>query len=149
MVYIIGEAVHDLDDIIGRIREDKTNFLKNGDKAGSSVASVILGEVQRDPKKDYSDENITKILRGLRKMTLKSPEVDHLLIALVDTYIPPPVSDGDAMNWLFLNGYDKDTIKAMGKRAYSIMGMMKKAFDGREFNTSAIKDLIDEAIGED
>ncbi len=145
MVYIIGEScpVEVGGDIIGRINVDKKNFIMNGDKMGLSACRIILGEIQRDPNKNYTDENVTKILRGLRKMTLKNPVPDTLLIALIDTYIPGPVSDVELYAWMSSSGFADHKIKEMGKKAYSIIGMAKKFFGDREINSDGLKGHID------
>lgn len=145
MVYIIGESCPNIGDgdIMSRIEFDKKNFLLNGDKAGLSSCRLILGEIQRDPNKNYSDENVTKILRSLRKMTLKNPVPDTLLISLIDTYVPGPVSDAELFAWMSSSGFADHSVKEMGKKAYSIIGLAKKFFGDREINSDGLKKHID------
>lgn len=149
MVYIIGEHDSDIDmdaiDIMGKINWDKVNFIKNGDKNGIGALRVILGEIQRDPNKDYSQENVIKILRSLRRTTLKSPVVDILMVSLIDTYIPPPVSDKEVIEWLAIH-YSADDIKAMGKGAFKLIGEAKKYYKGLDFNAEILKDAINDII---
>lgn len=151
MVYIIGEScpAEIGGDIMNRINYDKKNFLLNGDKMGLSSCRIIIGEIQRDPNKDYSNENVTKILRGLRKMTLKNPVPDNLLISLIDTYIPGPVADVELYAWVGSSGYSVDRIREMGKKAYSIIGMAKKFFGDREINSDGLKDYIDTSLNQE
>jgi uncharacterized protein YqeY len=147
MVYIIGSGpVEVIGDIIQTIQNDKNVFRKNRDNNALDRCRLILGEIQRDPNKDTSDENIIKILRQLRKQTLKHPEPDILLVQMIDTYIPPPVSDDEVKSWLYSAGYTQDVIRGMGKKAYSIIGEAKRHFNGRDFNVNVIKFIIDDVI---
>ena len=131
---------------------------------------MILGEVQRDPNKDTSDENVTQILRKLRKVTVKLQDtvkpqepnylagvsadelfadedinLDFLIIQLIDTYIPPPVSDVEVLSWLG-SSYSTDMIREMGKGAFRIIGEAKKYFGDRDFDTDCLKTAIEEAL---
>lgn len=145
-VYIIGEVVPDQGkDIYQKVMHDVTTFRKSGDTLGLGKAQLVLGEIQRDPKKDYSDENILKLLKVLRKNTLKAQDNDTFLIQLIDTYIPPPVSDEEVKNW-FTDHYDKDDVQAMGKKSMSIIGIAKKYFGDRDINSESLKSLILESI---
>jgi len=149
MAYIIGSGpIEIIGDIIQSIQKDKDVFRKNRDTNALNRCRVILGEIQRDPNKDTSDENIIKILRRLRKQTMKHPKPDILLIELIDTYIPPPVSDDEIKGWLYSAGYSQDIIKEMGKKAYSIISEAKNHFDGRYFNVTIIKNMIDEVLND-
>lgn len=159
MVYIIGSGPIDKKEGIKEILDnDRDLFRKNGDQNGLYVTGLLIGEIQRDPKKDYSDENITKILIGLRKTTMKlieitpddpdNPNRDHLIIQMIDTYIPPPVSDIDVYAWLTSN-YSTDQIRSMGRGAFRIIGQAKKEFAGREFNSTVISDKINEILNEE
>lgn len=158
MVYIIGSGpIENKGNIKETLDLDRELFRKNGDTNGLYVTGIILGEIQRDPKKNYSDENITKILTSLRKSTMKSisvtpddpdnPNKDHLIIQMIDTYIPPPVSDVEVESWL-TSSYSDDIIRGMGKGAYRIIGEAKKFFDGREINSDVIKNIIDGVLNE-
>lgn len=148
MVYIIGSNPIDLvGSIIDNIEKDKNVFRINRDNLALDSCRLILGEIQRDPNKDTSDENVTKILRNLRKQTLKHPTPDMLLIQMIDTYISPPVADEEVIDWIIMY-VSNDEIREMGKRAYSIIGKAKAHFDGREINTDIIKEYIDGVLNE-
>lgn len=133
-------------DIFDTLNNDKKNFIANGDKNGLSACRVILGEIQRDPSKDYSNKNITKILRTLRSVTMKNPEVDFLLVELINTYIPAPISDADVELWLW-DHYNIEEIQAMGKNAFKIIGETKRHFKDKDFNATIIKDIITKLVG--
>lgn len=150
MVYIISQndaALRNID-IMDTITTDKENFMLNGDKNGLSVLRVVLGEIQRDPDKDYSNENVVKILRALRKQTMKNPIADYLMIDLIDTYIGSMISNEEVEAWLDRCGYDNIFILNLGKKAYRIIGEAKKHFDGQDFSSDHLKNLIDEVLND-
>ena len=143
MVYIIGEnnPIVSSGTIMDRINGDKTVFFKNGDTAGLTACKIILGEIQRDPNKDYSDDNVIKILQSLRKMTLKNPYPDYIIIGLVDLYLPGAISDIDVVNRI-KSKYTPEDIKSMGNKSMSIIGEMKKFFHPNQINVDCIKEYI-------
>lgn len=132
-------------DLYKRITNDRNVFLKNRDKDALASCKLILGEITRDPKKDYSTENVLKIIKGLRKMTLKSPIKDSLLVDMIDKYLPELVSDIDVVSWV-KSQYTFEDICAMGKKAYSIIGKAKQHFKDREFNSVYVKSFIDDVL---
>lgn len=143
MVYIIGSVpIEKKEGIVNQIREDSRTFLKNGDTLGVKKCRLLLGEIQRDPNKDDSDKNVTKILKKIRKQTLKNKyENDSILVELIDTYIPRPISDKEVIEWVEMR-FSDDVIKEMGrKRAFSIIGEAKKHFEG-DINVDCIKEKI-------
>jgi uncharacterized protein YqeY len=146
MVYIIDVGpVEKKEGIIHIIEEDRNNFMRSGDKLGLDKSRLILGEIQRDPNKDTSDKNVSKILKQIRKQSLKHPEPDMLLISLIDTYIDPPVSDDELLEWVDAT-IGKENIKKLGKKAFKIIGNAKKHFGEREINSNALKDYIDSIL---
>ncbi len=139
MVYIIGTETTPIDNILNAIKEDMHTFRGNGDFLGLNKCQLILGEIQRDPNKDYSNENVTEILKRLRKITLNSPEKDTLLVELIDTYIPPPVSDIEALAWLKDN-YSTDEMNL------ALIGECKKFFGNRDVNAQPLREYIEKCI---
>jgi uncharacterized protein YqeY len=119
--------------------------MRSGDKLGLEKARLLLGEIQRDPNKDVSDANVTNILKRVRRQSLKHPEPDMFLISLIDTYIEPPVSDDELIEWVKETIGD-DAIRELAKdnvnKAFSVIGTAKKHFGDREINTNALKEYI-------
>jgi len=149
MVYIIGSGpIEMIGNIIDSIEKDKEIFRNNRDQMALDSCRLILGEIQRDPNKDISDENVTKILISLRKMTLKNPKPDVLLLQMIDTYIPPPLSDQEVAEW-FTSAYTAEFIKSQGKAAYRLIGEAKKYYGDKEFNSDIIKTIIDGILNEE
>ena len=130
-----------------RIKDDKKVFSKNRDMIALGSIRVIIGEIQRDPDKDYSDENITKILKKLRKMTLKNPIKDPLLISMIDTYIPLFVSDVTVIKWIKSN-FSYERIKKAGAKKYFIIGITKKNFSPEDINCVVVRDFLEKVIEE-
>jgi len=132
-------------EIFKRIEVDRLSFQKNKDILALGTCKVILGEIHRDPDKDRSDTNVILILKSLRKMTLKSPISDPLLIDMVDSYIPAPVSDMTVIKWV-KSMYSYQDIVSMGSKAYSIIGQTKRHYGDIDINSSCVKKLIDDTL---
>ena len=150
-MYILSGDGFDTDSrktIMDKLNEDKRNFILNGDKLGTSSCRLLIGEIQRDPKKDDSDDNIEKILRNVRSMTMKNPIVDHFLIELINTYIPPHISDNEIKLWMENQNYNDETIAVMGKSAYRIIGEAQRHFIDRDINSDYIKNIIEGVIND-
>lgn len=124
-----------------KIQEDKDIFRKNKDTPSLDAIRFIIGEFQRDPKKDYSNGKVKETLRIIRKNMVNSPEPDHLVISFVNVYIGLPVASGDVIEWLKDNDYDKDKIMAQ-KNPFVIIGILKKAFGERELDGNMVKDVL-------
>ena len=149
MAYIIASGpTNDTKNIYEKIRSDMTSFIKNGDNMGRDACRLLIGEIQRDANKDTSDENIIKVLKQIRKQTLKNPQPDNFLLELIDTYLPQAVSDHEMLSYLIESGYTNDMIASMGKSAYKIIGDVKKFYGDREINVQALKNHIAELIGD-
>jgi hypothetical protein len=133
--------------IYNEIKKDLTSFVKNGDTKLRDLCKVILGEVQRDPKKDYTDKNIIRILKTLRKITLKNTNPDPLMISMIETYLPGIVSDIECIQYVKGNYTYSDIIK-LDKKAFSIIGNTKKHFAPKEINSVVIKKFITEVLAE-
>jgi hypothetical protein len=128
-----------------RIEADRNVFLKNRDGIALATCKVIIGEIHRDPNKDRSDKNVLKILKSLRKMTLKSPIDDPLLVNMIDNYLPDFISDIDVVQWVKDNNTYDDIVE-MDKRAYSIIGKAKQHYKDNEINSGCVKNFIDDVL---
>jgi len=131
--------------LFSRLEYDRDVFLKNRDTIALATCKLIIGEIHRDPNKDRSDNNVLKILKVLRKMTLKSPIKDPLLIDMIDKYLPAFISNIDVIQWL-KSIYSYDDILSMNKKAYSIIGIAKQHFKDNEINSKFIKEFIDDVL---
>lgn len=137
-----------LDELYKRIRDDFDVFRKNRDIPSLGAVRFIIGEIQRDPNKDYSNSNVKKMLKSIRKNMTKSPEPDHLVMSLVDTYVGHPVASGEVIDWLRDNGYDKETVMSQSN-PFAIIGILKKAFGDRELDGNMVKDILAKIISGD
>lgn len=135
--------------IYNQIKYDLKVFRANRDSALLNGVRFIMGEVQRDPDKDYSDKSIQTKLKAVRKGLLKAPTVDHVVVDLIDTYIPMPVSSIEVVHWLEVRGYDAEKLNNL-PNPYVIIGQLKPVFGGRDIDGSMVKTIIDKIInGED
>ena len=90
---------------------------KSNDFIKSSNYSVLMGEIQRQPNKNISEQDIIKIIKKLYTAAIESPVKDNNWIELLKSYLPIKVSSEEILN--FINSIDlslyqgKDRIKLM------------------------------------
>ena len=131
--------------IFESIKKDKDMFLRNRDMIALRTVRIIIGEIQRDPNKDYSDKNVTIILKKLRKMSLKNLVKDSLLIDMIDQYAFSVVSDIDVIEWI-RSEFSYDAIVKAGVKKYFIIGIAKKHFVGEDINCIVVRDFLDDVV---
>lgn len=142
---MIIDIIRTKETLYEEIKKDLNIFRMNRDELSTNMARVLLGEIQRDPKKDYSDENIIKIMRSIRKIQAKQKQPDYALISLIETYLPLPLSSVEIIKWLDDNGYDKAEILKL-KNPMQLIGMITKAFSDREVYGDLVKDILDNIL---
>lgn len=133
--------------LYSRVRKDLDVFRKNKDRPSLDAVRFILGEIQRDPKKNYKDSNVTKIMTLVRKNMSNLEKPDHLVMSLVSTYIGFPVASGEVIEWLHAEGYDKEKIMDQ-VNPFAIIGILKKAFGSRELDGNMVKDILAKIISD-
>jgi uncharacterized protein YqeY len=93
------------------LREQIQNDLKASMKAKTatktSALRVLIGEFQRQPKKDISDKEVLGIIRKLIKSeteTLaKSGETSSEYLEVLEAYMPKQPSDAEIREWIAAN----------------------------------------------
>lgn len=130
-----------------RMRKDLDIFRQNKDLSSLSAVRFVIGEIQRDPNKDYSNKKVKNTINVIRKNMTKSPEPDHLVISLINTYIGTPVASGEVIEWLEGNGYNAETIQAQ-KNPSIIIGIIKKsrAFGERDIDGKMVNGILADII---
>lgn len=94
-----------------QIKQDLIIARKNGNKTRLANLSVILGEIQRSPKKDLSDEEVIKIIRRLYKLEkerlsridLTDKNRDITYIETLKNYLPQEASEHQIKSWIIEN----------------------------------------------
>ncbi len=106
-----------------RLRKDMLKALKE-DKEKASLLKTIIGEIQRDPSKDYSDKKVVKVIQKY----LKSLEENLKLGAitretyekekrLLEEYLPRMVSEEEIRAFLARIDFSKfkNKMQAVGE----------------------------------
>ncbi len=98
-----------------------------------NALKVIKGELQRQPKKDLTEEEIIGILRKLEKNETETMRLKgiakSLFLDVVRTFLPSEVSEGDILQWIMLNVNFAEL-----KNKYQAIGLVKKKFPGVDGN---------------
>ncbi|GEM_PF-338954 len=106
-----------------RIKKDMLRALKE-DREKASLLKTILGEIQRDPDKDYSDRKVVKViqkyLKGLEenlKLGAISREDYEKERALLSAYLPQMVSEEEIRAFLAKLDFSrfKNKMQAVGE----------------------------------
>ncbi|NPB08930.1 MAG: GatB/YqeY domain-containing protein [Thermodesulfobacteria bacterium] len=106
-----------------RIKKDMLRALKE-DREKASLLKTILGEIQRDPDKDYSDRKVVKViqkyLKGLEenlKLGAISREDYEKERSLLSAYLPQMVSEEEIRAFLAKLDFSrfKNKMQAVGE----------------------------------
>ena len=89
-----------------RIVNDLRNSIKNPkeDLGKYYALKVIVGELQRSPKKELTDDEVMKILKRLQKYEIenlamvKETESDYL--NTLESYLPKQASEKEIIKWI-------------------------------------------------
>ncbi len=77
------------------------------DKARTGVVRILIGEFQRQPEKELSDEKVVGIIKKLikseRELIAAGGEGDEEYIAILEGYLPKQASEDDVKNWVSAN----------------------------------------------
>jgi len=83
---------------------DLVNAIKNNFKEKRDNLKVIIGEVERQAKKNLSDTEIISILKKLKKseqelLDLTGKSISSF-IELIDSYIPKQCTENEIIEWI-------------------------------------------------
>lgn len=121
------------------IYEDIKQALKQAmmdkDKVKLRNVRLLKAEIDRDPRKNYSDDNVHAILGSLIKVTNKSPEPDIELLETIYEFMPV-VSEQEVLDYVGTIDFSKLKNKMMA------MGMVKKHFYGKIVDSEMLKSII-------
>ena len=96
-----------------------------------SALKVVVGELQRQPKKELADNEVIKIIKGLLNHAKELNSIKHSslvdnYIKVLTKYIPEEVSDREVLDWIKSN---VDFSKLKNKN--QAIGMVTKFFGAR------------------
>lgn len=117
-----------------RLKADLKTAMKAKDDIRKDALRVVMGEMARSDKKEFSDEEIVKICKKLikseKEMLEKSGQGDSsAFIEVIFAYLPQMASEDEVYNWIRENidfSAYKNKIQAMG----TIMAHFGSSADG-------------------
>ena len=118
-----------------KIKEMMKVSMKAKDKETLGAVRIIKAEIDRDPNKDYSDENVIAIMNRLNKMTEKHPTPDKVLLGVINGLLPT-VSEDEIKH--FVKAIDFSKLK----NKMQAMGIVKNHFKGKMVDSKMLQELI-------
>ena len=115
------------------IKDDLKTSMKAKDEARTSALRVLIGEFQRQPKKELADSEVLSIIRKLIKAETemvsrtKSESSDYL--AVLESYMPKQASEEEIREWM-INNIDFSQFKNKMQAMRPVMAHFSGAADG-------------------
>ena len=105
-----------------KIKDDLKSAMKDRDENKKETLRVIMGEMARLDKKEFSDDEVIKILKKLvksEKEMLEKTGQDQTspFIEVIETYLPKMAGEAEIRQWITTNvdlGSFKNKMQAMG-----------------------------------
>ena len=105
-----------------KIKDDLKSAMKDRDENKKETLRVIMGEMARLDKKEFSDDEVIKILKKLvksEKEMLEKTGQDQTspFITVIETYLPKMAGEAEIRQWIATNvdfGSFKNKMQAMG-----------------------------------
>ncbi|MEN8142470.1 MAG: GatB/YqeY domain-containing protein [Thermodesulfobacteriota bacterium] len=116
-----------------KIGSDLKESMKAKDEARTSALRVVLGEFQRQAKKELSDQEVQGIIRKLVKseneLLAKSGGESSEYLKVLDGYLPKQPTEAEIREWIAEN-INMDDFKNKMQAMKQIMGNFGGAADG-------------------
>lgn len=105
-----------------QIKKDLTKAIREKDEERKDAFRVILGEMARSDKKEFTDDEVIKTLKKLQKsekeVLEKQDKQDSVFLEVVENYLPAEASEEEIRSWIE-NNIDfsryKNKMQAMGE----------------------------------
>lgn len=119
-----------------QLKTDLKAAMKAKDIAKKDAIRVVMGEMARSDKKEFTDEEIVRILKKLikseKEMLEKSSQGDSSpFIDIIEAYLPQMATEEEIRNWIESNidfSAYKNKMQAMG----AIMAHFGSSADGKQ-----------------
>jgi len=125
-----------------RLRKDMLRALKE-DKEKASLLKTLIGEIQRDPAKDYSDKKVVKVIQKYLKSleeNLKlgaiTREVYEKEKRLLEEYLPKMVSEEEIRAFLAKLDFSKF------KNKMQAVGEVIKHFGSERVDGKKVQEIV-------
>ncbi len=121
------------------IQTEMRDAFKEGYPKTSNLLKVLLSDIQRDPRKDYSDEKVINVITKTIKL-LKESHQDSSAddIRCLQAFLPKEISEDEIVD--FLSTIDWESLRSP-KQA---VGITMKHFPKGSLTGSVVSKLVDE-----
>ena len=124
-----------------QIKSDLTIAIKAKDEEKKDALRVILGEFGRLDKKEFSDDEVVKILKKLIKsekemLEKKGAEDDSTFIKVIENYLPKMATQEEIAEWI-----EQHVDFSEFKNKMQAMGLIMKHF-GATADGNEVKKLL-------
>ncbi len=125
-----------------QIKKDMVAAMKDGNKNRQSLLKVLVSDINRDPKKDYSDEKVIAVIQK----TIKSLEENYRLLnnkksldemKYLEAYLPKKISNDEIVD--FLNSLDFSKFK----NKMQAVGLVMKHFPNGSVSGKQVKEIVE------
>jgi uncharacterized protein YqeY len=115
------------------IKNDLKTSMKAKDEARTSALRVLIGEFQRQPKKELADAEVLSIIRKLIKaeteMVARTQGEPSDYLAVLEGYVPKQPREEDIREWM-VNNIDFSQFKNKMQAMRPVMAHFAGAADG-------------------
>jgi uncharacterized protein YqeY len=115
------------------ISAELKSAIKNRDTARTGAIRILIGEFQRQPEKDLTDQQVTALIKKLVKAEQEllafSKEETSDFIRILEGYLPQQVSDDEIREWIRGN-VDFSTVNKRMQAMRPIMTHFGSSTDG-------------------
>ena len=124
--------------LYNQLKQDCVAALKAKDKQQLTILKTLIGEIERNPSKEYSDpavlKCIKKYLKNLKDLEKYGKDVSKEK-EIVEKYLPKQISKQDIID--YLNTIDFSKLKSK----FAAIGLCKKKF-GEAVDANLVKQII-------
>ena len=113
-----------------RIKNDLKTAMKNRNKVKIANLRVIIGELQRQPDKNLTDEKVISVLKKLVKNENENPSPDKFYIENLKYYLPEQMAEESIKDWI-VNNIDLSRFKNKMQAMKPIMKELGESVDGK------------------
>jgi len=111
------------------------------DKNIKQILRIVVGELQRQSRKELSDDEVVRVIRKLYKaekelLDAGGKPTDPAFLAILNLYLPEEITEEKIMEWILVN-IDFSTLK----NKMQAIGIVTKHF-GSTVEGNVVKEII-------
>lgn len=134
--------------ILNEIKLEQLKARKSRDKLRSDILTYLIGEIERQPSKDFSDVGVTAVVKKVYKNLEKSLEVaytdkQHTELCIVNEFLPQALSEEELEEQVEIIVSDEEDYN-MG----SVMKKLKEysVADGFDYDGKSAAKIVKDTI---